>query len=317
MREANFQGGVWPVMVTPFTKENKVDDKALKPLVEWYIEEGVNGLFAVCQSSEMFTLTLEERIGLAKKVVEYTHGRVPVIASGHISDRIEDQIFELQQMAATGIDALILITNRMAKEEESDDVWIRNTEQILEALPADMHLGLYECPYPYKRILSEKVTKWCADTGRFYFLKDTSCDMKSIRMKLAACQGSHLKLYNANTATLLESLRAGAYGYSGVMANMHPGLYRILCENYRSRDREVEKLEEFLTMCALIERQCYPVNAKYYLQLEQVGMDLFSRVKDYRELSETYKKEVIMLRDLSIEAEKTWERRRPHAAVAY
>ncbi len=71
MKEKRFPGGVWPVMLTPFTEENQVDYPALKELVEWYIENGVDGLFAVCQSSEMFKLTLEERVGIAAKVKEF------------------------------------------------------------------------------------------------------------------------------------------------------------------------------------------------------------------------------------------------------
>ena len=43
-----------------------------------------------CQSSEIFFLSLEERIEVAKFVVERAAGRVPVVASGHISDSIED-----------------------------------------------------------------------------------------------------------------------------------------------------------------------------------------------------------------------------------
>ena len=203
MEEKRFPGGVWPVMLTPFTEENQVDYPALKELVEWYIENGVDGLFAVCQSSEMFKLTLEERAGIAAKVKEFAAGRVPVIASGHISDSLEEQIHELKLIAETGVDAVIMITNRMAAEDESDEVWISNTEKILEALPSDIRFGLYECPYPYKRVMSPKVTEWCASTGRFYFLKDTCCDAEQSREKLAICKDTRLKLYNANTATLL------------------------------------------------------------------------------------------------------------------
>ena len=68
MEEKRFPGGVWPVMLTPFTEENQVDYAALKELVEWYIKNGVDGLFAVCQSSEMFKLTLKERVTAAAKV---------------------------------------------------------------------------------------------------------------------------------------------------------------------------------------------------------------------------------------------------------
>lgn len=297
MKKQDFPGGVWPVMLTPFTENNEVDYEALKRLVDWYIDNHVDGLFAVCQSSEMFTLSLEERVQIAAKVKEYAAGRVPVIASGHISDRQEDQLLELKKIAETGVDAVILITNRMAAEEESDDIWIENTQKILDALPPEVKLGLYECPYPYKRVMTEKTTRWCVETGRFYFLKDTSCDIENIRMKLRICGDSVLKVYNANTATLLESLQEGAYGYCGVMANMHPGLYRILCDQYRTQD--MTELEEFLTMAALIERQCYPVNAKYYLTLEGVELGLHSRVKDKNELTETFRKEVHMLRHLS------------------
>ena len=303
MGENKFPGGVWPVMLTPFTEDNQVDYPALKELVEWYIRNGVDGLFAVCQSSEMFKLSLEERIGITAKVKEFASGRVPLIASGHISDSVEEQIQELKLVAETGVDAVIMITNRMAAEEESDEVWISNTQKILDALPSNIQFGLYECPYPYKRVMSKKVTEWCASTGRFYFLKDTCCDADQIREKLEICKGSPLKLYNANTATLLESLKDGAYGYCGVMANMHPRLYRLLYDRYQTED--MTELSEFLTMAALIERQCYPVNAKYYLQLEGLPIQLYSRVRNADELSETFKKEVKMLRNLSERMEKS------------
>ena len=293
----NFPGGSWPVMLTPFTADNQVDYPALKKLTDWYITNGVSGLFAVCQSSEMFFLTLDERIRIAQKTVEFAAGRVPVIASGHISDEFKQQAEELNAMAKTGVDAVILITNRLAAQEESDEVWIENCARLLDKIDSSIPLGFYECPYPYKRILSPKMIRWASQTGRFYFLKDTCCDADQIREKLEICKGTRLKLYNANTATLLESLKDGAYGYCGVMANMHPRLYRILYDRYEKED--MTELSEFLTLSALIERQCYPVNAKYYLSLEGVPIKPYCRVKNADELTETFKKEVQMLRDLS------------------
>ena len=66
----DFPGGIWPVMLTPFTEEGTVDYEALDCLTEWYIGKKVNGLFSVCQSSEMFCLTLEERRRIAERVVK-------------------------------------------------------------------------------------------------------------------------------------------------------------------------------------------------------------------------------------------------------
>ena len=53
--------GVWVTMVTPFDEEYRVDYSVMKDQVEWYIGRGVNGIFAVCQSSEMDLLDRAER----------------------------------------------------------------------------------------------------------------------------------------------------------------------------------------------------------------------------------------------------------------
>nr|WP_288744457.1 dihydrodipicolinate synthase family protein [uncultured Mediterraneibacter sp.] len=289
--ENRFPGGSWPVMLTPFTDSNEVDYEALKELVDWYIENGVSGLFAVCQSSEMFYLSLEERIKYAKKTVEFAAGRVPVIASGHVSEKMEDQIEELNAIAETGVDAVILITNRLAKEDENDSVWIENCKKILDNMDAKIPLGFYECPYPYKRLLSPETISWCASTGRFYFLKDTCCDINQIKEKLNVIKGSNLRLYNANTTTLLESMKEGAAGFCGVMDNFHPQLYTWLCDNYK--DEKAVEVSDFLTVASLIERQHYPVNAKYHLsEIENLHMTINSRVKNKEGLTDTFKKEV-------------------------
>lgn len=299
----NFPGGSWPVMLTPFDEKNQVDYDALRELVNWYIDGGVSGLFAVCQSSEMFFLSLEEKVKTAAEAVKHVAGRVPVIASGHTSENIEEQIKELNAMAETGVDAVILITNRLAREEESDAVWIENCKKILDGMETDIPLGFYECPYPYKRLLPTDIIKWCADTGRFYFLKDTCCDIRQIKEKLRAAEGSALKLYNANTTTLLESMRAGGAGFSGVMDNFHPKLYTWLCEHYQ--EEKAEEVSDFLTVASLIERQYYPVNAKYHLSaFENLPMTTVCRVKDNKGLTETFKREVAMLNRMVKEKEK-------------
>ena len=53
--EKKFPNGMWPVMLTPLQQNGDVDYPALEELINWYIKEGSSGLFAVCQSSEMFS----------------------------------------------------------------------------------------------------------------------------------------------------------------------------------------------------------------------------------------------------------------------
>ena len=142
--EREFSGGIWPVMLTPFLKTGEIDYEGVEKIVDWYVEQGSSGLFAVCQSSEMFYLSLEERVALARAVVKFAKGRIPVVASGHISDREEDQINEINQMSETGVDAVILLTNRFASAEESDAIWRERCSRFLKQIDPQIPLGFFK-----------------------------------------------------------------------------------------------------------------------------------------------------------------------------
>ncbi|MBM7840939.1 4-hydroxy-tetrahydrodipicolinate synthase [Alkalihalobacillus xiaoxiensis] len=305
--ERNFPGGVWPVMLTPF-KENAIDYKALEELIEWYIRNNVSGLFSVCQSSEMFFLTDEEATNLAAFITKKVNGRIPVIASGHTADTIEKQAKQVKNMYSTGVDAVILITNRLANEEENDTTFETNVNQLLDLIPSHIPLGFYECPVPYKRLIQPGILRRLAQTGRFYFLKDTCCDQQQIEGKINAVEGTALRIYNANTATLLDTLKAGVFGYSGVMANFQPDLYAWLVNNYEKEPIRAKELQNFLSMSALIERQHYPANAKYYLQTLGLSWLEDTRVNANQVLNSTEKTEVRQLKELTNEYRKRLEK---------
>lgn len=271
--------GTWVTALTPFDSEHRVDYNALGALIEWYIQNGIDGIFAVCQSSEMFFLTAEESEKIARFVVEKVNGRVQVVVSGHVSDDTEDQISELKRMEACESDAVVLVTNRLAKENESEEVWKRNAEKIFKAMP-DCRFGLYECPTPYKRVLSPELLKWCAESGQVVFLKDTCCDFEQIKAKLEAVKGKGLKLFNANAATLLDSMRAGASGYCGIMLNFFPKLYKSICSEYDTNPEKAEYCQLFSTVTALIELQLYPINAKYHLSKLGLPIQIYTRSRD-------------------------------------
>ncbi len=306
----NFEAtyGVYPTMITPYRKNGEVDDTAVEALTEWYWKRGCDGIFADCQSSEIQFLTLDERVNILHTVMQKVYAlaaqdpsrpRMTVVASGHVSDGFEDQVRELNAIAAEKPDALILISNRMDIANTSDEAWIADTERLIAELPAEMPLGIYECPKPYKRLLSEKMLRWCVENGRFYFVKDTCCDAELIRARLEICKGSHLKLFNANAQTLLEAVRAGVYGYCGVMANFHPDLYtRLLKGDINSSDASL--LQDFLGLAATIEGQTYPCCAKYYLnRFEGVAMEPDARSADVRNLTAYQKSCVDQLAELT------------------
>ena len=297
---------IFPTMITPYNKDGSVDYETAEKYVDWYYEHGCTGVFAVCQSSEIFYLTLEERVELNRRVwqrakaLEEKYGRkFTVVSSGHVSDDLDDQVEELTQIAKTGTDAIILITNRLDLNNEGDDVWIANAEKLLARLPKGIKLGVYECPYPYKRLLTEKILKWCISTGRFYYGKDTCCDAEEIARRNQILNGTSFKLLNANCQTLLDSLKTGGYGYCGVMANFHPKAYVWLVQNFKKEPGKAESLQNLLGTLGFTEGGFpYPLSAKYHMCLEGIPTENLSRTRDSAHLTNYMKNSIGQMRDL-------------------
>ncbi len=288
---------IFPTMITPYKKDGTIDYETAEKYVQWYFDKGCNGVFAICQSSEIFFLSLEERIKLntvvwnkAKEIEQKSGKTFTVVSSGHVSDSIDDQIKELNMVAESGTDALILITNRLDINNEGDDVWIANAKRLLSELPKDIKLGLYECPSPYKRLVTPRILKWCLDTGRFYYMKDTCCDAAVIAERNEIIRGSHFRLLNANCQTLLSSLQTGGSGYCGIMCNFHPELYVWLCNNFRENPEKAQIVQNLIGTVGYTEiGMPYPLTAKYSMCLEGIETVNYARNRDSAELTDYMK----------------------------
>ncbi len=290
MKEIN--NGVYPTMITPFTDDNKIDYDGVKALIDWYAKKGVDGIFAICQSSEIFFLSFEERLELLKFIMANKPEGMSIVASGHTADDLDLQIKEAKAFIDCGIDAYVFISNRFAKENEDDDVLLKNMEYVASNLP-EIPLGVYECPYPYKRELSPYVMKKMVKSGRYQFIKDTCCNTAKLKEKLEIIKGTSVKLFNANAATLTESLKMGAHGYSGVMANFHPELYCALIKAFNAGEADkLEFLQNLVGYFSVTECQCYPVNAKYYVSLDGVNIGINTRTRNPAELTESRRMEI-------------------------
>jgi 4-hydroxy-tetrahydrodipicolinate synthase len=268
-------------MLTPFHDDGTIDYAGLERLIEWYLAKGSDALFAVAQSSEMQFLSLAERGALARFVVEKVAGRVPVVASGHVSDDLDAQAEELRVAADSGAQGVVLVTNHLDPRREGSQTFLANLERLLSKLPSDLPLGLYECPAPYRRLLTDDELKACIDTGRFVMLKDVSCDLATVKRRVALAQGSPLKILNANAAIAWDAMKAGSAGFNGVFTNFHPDLYQWL----RSRSAEepvlAEELSTFLVVAAVSEALGYPALAKMYHQRIGTFDSIRCRVIDY------------------------------------
>ena len=285
---------MFTTMITPYVPDGSIDYATAEKYVDWYFENGLTGIFAVCQSSEIFYLSLKERVELNRRVyarakeLERLH-KIPfaVVSSGHVGETVDEQIRELNAIWESGTDALILITNRLDINNDGDDVWIENCKKLLAALPDNVKLGLYECPYPYKRLVTPRILDFCLDTGKFYYMKDTCCDIATIKERIEQLKGSHFKLLNANCQTLLESMQRGGDGYCGVMCNYHPRLYAWLGENFEKDPETAALVQSVIGTFGFTEVGLpYPLTAKYHMDLCGIHTENIARNRKSDELTD-------------------------------
>ena len=230
-----FPPGLFPVMLTPFTAdESAVDYEALRALARWYLASGAAGLFPVAQSSEMYTLTPAERLECAR-VVKQEAGRAPVVACGTFGKNVEECADFVKEMAPL-VDAVVVVVSMLATREESDEILFARLRKLVELTPG-VPLGLYECPAPYHRLLSDDMLRYVAESQRFLFLKDTCRENSVITRRLDMLKGikSPFRWYNGNVTTMLHSLQAGGHGYGGVSANYYPWLHAFVCRHWQDR----------------------------------------------------------------------------------
>lgn len=252
--------GAIPVLLTPFQPDGKVDYEALGELVEFYIDAGVSALFADCLSGEVFYLSTEERLELARRVVKQVNGRIAIVAGANFESTLQKQARELELTYDTGADAAVVLISNLPEPNDLVGQLLKLAE--FTSVP----LGLYECPVPTHRVLNDEQIGTLADTGRFIFMKDTIGDLPMCVKKVRRAVKTPLRIFEANIRYTPDTLRAGGHGHCGVIANPCPELCAAYCdpaitdEPYRQRVFDaMMSVHEFMTA------NNYPASAKYIL----------------------------------------------------
>jgi 4-hydroxy-tetrahydrodipicolinate synthase len=304
-----------PVMITPFNLKANIDYEAIDVLIEFYLEAGVKGFFANCLSSEMYSISEDERLELTAYVVKKVNGRVPIVATGSFGLTIEDKAIFTKKIFATGIDAVILITGHFARVGDNEETLIANFEKMLQ-LTGDIPLGLYECPAPYKRILSANVFEKLIQTGRFVYHKDTSIEPEQVKAKLDLIKTNNnnaFEFYDAHTPNAAFSIRNGAKGMSSISGNFYPEIMVWLCNNATNDANKelVDWLQKELIEVDPLIHIAYPMSAKYFLQKRGLPIRTISRATAFEltpeqknVLDNIYDKFVEWCKKLNIEVTK-------------
>lgn len=264
--------GFIPVMLTPFQDDLSVDFETLRKLCDHYIATGAVGLFANCLSSEMYELSPEERLEVIKTVVNQTAGRVPVVATGTFGGNIEEMASFTNQVYSLGVDAVIILNNQFVTAEESDEVFLERIRRWMELTPG-VPFGIYECPVPYKRLVSIPVLTELLASGRLCYHKDTSLTIEEVKAKIQAGKSTHFGVYDAYMVHAKDSLEAGSMGLSCIQGNFFPDLIAQFCTH------PTDEFQAFLTDNMELMHSAYPTSAKYVLQQQGFPIGLATRRK--------------------------------------
>ncbi|MGN7886399.1 dihydrodipicolinate synthase family protein [Dyadobacter sp. 22481] len=269
-----------PVMITPFGTDLKIDYDNVSRVIDFYLAAGAKGFFANCLSSEMYFLSDQERLDLTSHVVKYVNGKVPVVSTGSFGDTLASKALFAKKVRDTGVDGVILISSHFAGKDESDAVLMEHFEQFF-ALAGDMKLGTYECPSPYKRIISPEVFKFLVSNKNMVYHKDTTEDIVKIEEKLAVAKGTQMELYNAHTATALQSLQKGGKGMSPISGNFYPEIHTWLCNNASNpaKAEDASWIQAEISQMEPLISVPYPLSSKYFLKKRGLPIELVCRAK--------------------------------------
>lgn len=274
----NLPDGIWVPVLTPFTKDLEIDYNAYRDIMHYYQKSGVHGLFTACLTSEIPFLNEKEILSLSQKAVEFVDRELPVVGGAFIRETGNIQAFSetIKKVAGTGVDAVVILLSQVVSQGEDEAIMLKRFEAILRETP-NIALGLYECPYPYHRIISDNALQLLAESGRFIFLKDTCCNIETIKRRLELIKNTPLKLYNANAATLHNSFLAGGHGYCGVGANYYPEIFvNLWAKKYHKNAANLQKFIETGDKFADLAR-AYPASAKCAMQFNKIKLNLFCK----------------------------------------
>ncbi|WP_461452842.1 dihydrodipicolinate synthase family protein [Mucilaginibacter sp.] len=290
--------GFIPVMLTPFKNNGDIDFYGLAKLTELYIESGAAGLFANCLSSEMFELSETERIQVIEEVIKISGDKIPVVATGTFGTDLQQHADFIKKVYATGVKAVIGITGLLAPEKENNQVFEANIFKLLD-LTENIPMGFYECPVPYKRLISPELLGRIVATGRVTYHKDTCLDINQIKAKIEATNGHDFGLYDAYMAHAVTSLKAGCAGLSCIQGNFFPELVVWLCDNYDNEQLkdEVNIVQKFFIDNMDVMHNAYPTVSKYYLKKRGMDITTFTRRNDISVFNSKIESDIDALHD--------------------
>lgn len=256
-------------IVTPFTKDDKVDFATLGELLEYHVENKTDAIIICGTTGESATLNDKEHKAAIKYAVEIIDGRIPVIAGTGSNDTA--YAVEMSQYAeSVGVDALLVVTPYYNK---TTDAGLRKHFTKI-ADNVNTPIILYNVPSRTGMSLEATTVAELAKHKNICGIKEASGDLGLVTEILRLCP-DNFYLYSGNDDIVVPTLAVGGHGVISVVANILPKETHDMVHYYLNG--EVEKsLELQLKMKHLIdtlfiEPNPIPVKTAMNLMGKEVG----------------------------------------------
>lgn len=260
-----FSGAI-TALVTPF-RNGAVDTASLSGLVNWQIDQGIDGLLACGCTGEAATLSTEEHHLVVQTVLETAEGRVPVIAGTGTNDT-ETSVRLSLETAILGVDAVLLITPYYNKP--TPDGQIEHYSLVADAV--DCPVILYNVPGRTGTNMLPSTIAQLARHPRIVAIKDAAGSAERVTAIRNLCD---ITVLSGDDAIAMAQVALGAAGVISVVSNIAPAAMSELISLAASGNlQEARKIQSRL----------YPVIKAMFLETNPMpvkkSLALMGRIQD-------------------------------------
>jgi 4-hydroxy-tetrahydrodipicolinate synthase len=251
--------GCGTALVTPFSRDGSVDERALRKLVDWQIDEGIHFLVPCGSTGEAATMTPAEHRRVVETVVEQAAGRVPIVAGAGSNDT-KRAVALSREMKAAGATHLLHVSPMYNKPPQRGI--IAHFRAIADA--TELPVIVYNVPGRTGSNIEAKTTLALAEVPNIAAVKEASGNLAQITDILRDRPPSFSVLSGDDELTLAV-MAAGGDGVISVVSNATPRGMAELTERAaagqlaQARDRHLELLAWM--RAAFVESNPVPVKA--------------------------------------------------------
>jgi 4-hydroxy-tetrahydrodipicolinate synthase len=223
--------GVIPPVITPLTNEGKINEKALRKLVNHLIANGVHGLFPIGTTGEFYGLTDDEFRAILEITKDEANGRVPIYGgANHITTRGAVNLAQIAE--EVGVDALSVLTPMFISPNQNQIYKHYETIAKSTKLPIILYNNK---PKTGVDITPETVTK-LSDIENIIGVKDSTGDMTNTEEYIRLTRGKDFSVLLGRDTLIYAGLCYGAAGAIASCANVAPRIAADIYDKYVAGD---------------------------------------------------------------------------------